>query len=175
MYFYDYKILTVQRKLLYLLFLIIMVAGCKKSSDLPDVPIITFKEFRQYQYANGKDSIGVMVFDFTDGDGDLGYREKDTLPPFDKKGQYYYNFRVKYFERQKGIFKEIKLPFDINARIPYLTPEGKNKVLSGNIAMSFFINNPFSTYDTIRFEAYIYDRALNKSNVIQTRDIIVNK
>lgn len=158
-----------------LLLLILVFFGCKKSNEYPEVPIIKFEEFRKNQTATGKDDVGVMVISFTDGDGDIGFHEKDTLSPYHKKGDYYYNFIIKYFERQKGVYKEIILPFSNNARITYLTPEGKNKVLSGNIAMDLFINNPKSNYDTIRFEAFIYDRALHKSNVITTPDIIVNK
>jgi hypothetical protein len=149
--------------------------ACKKSDALPSIPVIAFSEFRQYTYPNGKDSLGVMVINFTDGDGDIGYQPGDTLAPFDKKGPYYYNFVIKYLERQNGILKEVKLPFTNNSRIPYLTPEGKEKKLTGNIAMNLFINNPLSSFDTIRFEAFIYDRALHKSNVIQTGDIVVHK
>ena len=45
----------------------------------------------------------------------------------------------------------------------------------GEIEIEVFINNAFSDYDTIRFDAYIVDRALHKSNTIQTPEIIVNK
>jgi hypothetical protein len=158
----------------FLLFFTGLIA-CKKTDNIPLPPVITFAGFKQYQNSFGKDSIGVMIIDFADGDGDIGYTPADTLPPFDKKGPYYYNFVIKYFERQNGVLKEVKLRGTNNSRIPYLTPEGKEKKLTGNIAMNLFINNPLSHYDTIRFEAFIYDRALNKSNVVQTNDIIVHK
>jgi hypothetical protein len=165
----------VKNRILLLFTLVIVWQGCKKADSLPLAPFITFTEFRQYQYPNGIDSLGVMVLTFADGDGDIGYNPVDTLPPYDKKGNYYYNFVIKYLERQNGILKEVKLPFTNNSRIPYLTPEGKEKKLTGIIAMNLFINNPLSKFDTIRFEAFIYDRALNKSNVVQTNDIIVLK
>ncbi len=162
-------------QLSFFLMLLLIITGCKKSNDYPVAPVIKFEEFYKKPTSTGKDDVGVMVISFRDGDGDLGFHENDTLAPYDKKGDYYYNFIVKYFERQKGVLKEVSLPLTNNCRIPYLTPEGKNKVLSGNIAMDIFINNPLSTYDTIRFEVFIYDRALHKSNVVQTTDIVVNK
>lgn len=159
----------------FFILLIILGYSCKKAEEYPNVPVIKFEQFVKIPTASGKDNVGVMIISFTDGDGDVGFRVGDTLAPYQKGGKYYYNFIIKYFERQKGVYKEITLPFTNNSRIPYLTPEGKNKVLAGNIEMDLFINNPLTKFDTIRFEAYIYDRALNKSNVVTTTDIVVKK
>jgi hypothetical protein len=38
-----------------------------------------------------------------------------------------------------------------------------------------FTNNPFSTFDTIRYDVRICDRALNMSNLVQTAEIILEK
>ena len=60
----------------------------------------------------------------------------------------------------------------LSARIPNLTPEGINKAISGEIQDTLFIYNFNSDYDTIKFEAYIVDRALHISNKISTPLIV---
>ena len=60
----------------------------------------------------------------------------------------------------------------LSARIPNLTPEGTNKAISGEIQDTLFVYNFNSIYDTIMFEAYIIDRALNESNSISTPLIV---
>jgi hypothetical protein len=155
-----------------------LVIGCTKPQKYPNEPIISYKSFIQYTGSDGADSIGVLKLSFTDGNGDIGLNQEDTLPPFDKGGPYFYDFIIKYFEKQNGAYINVLdslTGLTNNSRIPYLTPEGKNKALTGEIEMQLFINNPLSDYDTIRFEAFIYDRALNKSNTITTPDIILNK
>ncbi len=161
---------------LFVLFLLLAgFTSCLKRNDFPDEPQIEFKDFIKYQNTQGKDSIGILFLKFTDGDGDIGLDQQDTFPPFDVNSVYYYNFYVKYFERQNGTFTEVVLPLPNNSRIPNITPEGQNKTLEGEIELKLFINNPFSNFDTIKFEAFIYDRALHQSNTIETPDIMVVK
>jgi hypothetical protein len=62
-----------------------------------------------------------------------------------------------------------------NSRIPNITPEGQNKTLEGEIDIALYINNPLSSFDTIKFQAYIFDRALHQSNTIETPEIVVVK
>ncbi|HOY50055.1 MAG TPA: hypothetical protein PK281_11715, partial [Flavobacteriales bacterium] len=62
-----------------------------------------------------------------------------------------------------------------HSRIPYLTPDGQNKTLEGDLSMTLFTNNPFSVYDTIKYEVTVVDRALHRSNQIKTADIILSK
>ena len=172
-------------KKLALLILIIPVAvmSCKEYDDYPPEPAIEFMDFTLLRDDQGIDQRGVLRFSFSDGDGNIGLDSTELLPPFD------YNLFVKYFELQNGEFKEIFLitptyindstiVYDtatFNGRIPILTPAGKNKAISGEIEDTLFVNNPVSTFDTIMFEVYIQDRALNKSNVIQTPPIVIKK
>ena len=128
----------------------------------------------------GIDSLGIIKLYFTDGDGDLGLRPTDTAI------NYRYNLFIKYFEKKKGKFEEIILttlnPLTLkldtlwfNGRIPYVTPEGKTKAISGEISDTLPINNQYSPYDTIKYQIYIQDRALHKSNVVETPEIVLNK
>lgn len=161
---------------LFVLFLLVLgFSSCLRRNDFPDEPQIEYIDFVKYQNTQGKDSIGVLKFRFTDGDGDIGLDEPDTFPPFNEGSQYYYNFYVTYFEKQNGNFVEVTLPLPNNSRIPNITPEGQNKTLEGEIELSLYINNPLSNFNTIKFEAFIYDRALHQSNIIETPEIVVIK
>jgi hypothetical protein len=48
-------------------------------------------------------------------------------------------------------------------------------VLQGDLNFELFTNNPFSPYDTIKYEVTILDRALNRSNMVSTQEIILAK
>jgi hypothetical protein len=161
----------------------LFVVSCKKYEDYPPEPTIEFMDFTLLSDDQGIDQRGVLRFSFADGDGNIGLYDYDTLPPLD------YNLFIRYFEKQNGVFKEVFLitpnyindttiVYDtatFNGRIPILTPAGKNKAISGEIEDTLFVNNPISVFDTIMFEVYINDRALNKSNTIQTPPIIIKK
>jgi hypothetical protein len=105
----------------------------------------------------------------------MGLDDWDTLPPYDRTSKYYYNFFITYFEKQHGEFVEVTSSVTFNSRIPVLKSSSSNGALKGEIEIELFINNPFSVYDTIRFDAYIADRALHESNIISTPEIILKK
>lgn len=161
--------------LIVLLLLSGLFNSCLRRNNFPDEPRLEYRDFVKYPAINGKDSIGVLKLKFTDGDGDIGLDQQDTFPPFNVGSQYYYNFYVNYFEKQNGSFVKIDLPLPNYSRIPNITPTGQNKTLEGELEMALFINNPFSNFDTIKFEAFIYDRALRQSNIVETPEIIVVK
>lgn len=158
-----------------MLSMFVFFLGCTKEEVFPVEPNITFISFTKIDNNSPIDDKGILKIFFTDGDGDLGLDNGDTLPPFDKNSIYYYNYFIKYFEKKHGSFVEVQLPVTFNSRIPRLEPSGNNNSIKGEIELELYINNPFSVFDTIRFEAYIVDRALNKSNVIVTPEIIVKK
>jgi len=163
-----------------LLFFIIslwLFSACKSHEQYPTVPVIEFLKFTKSATSSGIDEKGTLKISFIDGEGDIGLREEDTIYPFDKGSIYYYDFFIKYFEKQNGVYKEVIIDSNLtfNSRIPYVTTSNKNPNLRGEIELELFINNYFSKFDTIRFEAQICDRALNMSNSITTPDIIISK
>ena len=174
-----------QRSKLLLISLIVLIlyviVSCKKTEQYSIIPHIDFKSLDKIANLTTVDDKALLTLSFTDGDGDIGLAEGDTLPPYNPKGDYYYDFFATYMERQNGILKEVPLPIihnvqlTNNARLPLVTTSGSNKNIKGDIAIEMFINNPLSKYDTIAFQIYIIDRALHKSNVIITPDIIVKK
>lgn len=159
---------------------ILIPLSCTEKEEYPDIPHIEFESFVKLRNMQGVDEKGVLKFSFTDGDGDIGLYSWETTPPYD------YNLFITYFEKQNGEFKEVILTyyndstqqFDTNyfhSRIPIINSPDEEKPLKGKIEIELDINNPESNYDTIRFDAYIKDRALNESNTISTPEIIVKK
>jgi hypothetical protein len=151
------------------------LSGCIKQENYPIVPEISleayYNVFDTGQYAVG----GIMNISFTDGDGDIGLAPNQTNPPYDTAGPYYYNLVITYFEKQNGEFKEIDLDPPFSARIPVLNSRFPGKPIKGVISDTIDLALKPHTYDTIRFEAFIYDRALHKSNVISTPEIILKR
>lgn len=155
--------------------LAMLFGACLPNNNFPDEPVVEFKEFKKIPTSDGKDEKGVLVLKFTDGDGDIGLDQGDTLPPHDPSSIYYYNFFTRYYEKQNGEFVEVELGTPNYFRIPVLTPVGQNKSLEGEIEVELYINNPFSDYDTIKFDAWIVDQALHESNTVETGEIIIVK
>lgn len=161
-----------------------VVLSCRKFEKFPDIPVITYDNFLVLMNPRtGITERGVLVFSYTDGNGDLGLDKGDTLPPYDKNSEYYYNLIIKYFEKQNGVFVEVPLlswnsdssyydTLTFNSRFPVLTPESGNSAIKGVFEDTLFIYNPLSEFDTIKFKAYIIDRALNESNEIETQEIV---
>lgn len=163
-------------------FYLCLAPGCMKKEDYPDVPHIKYERFDLISNEAGIIQRGVFTFSYTDGDGNIGLKNEETIKPYD------YNLFISYFEKINGAFEEIFIIHEIpegdtirydttflHGRIPMLTPEGKSKAIKGEISDTLIVNNPNSTRDTIQFKLYIMDRALNKSNTIQSPEIILNK
>ena len=170
---------------LFLLILLIAVIGsCRKVEKFSEIPKIDYQGFTKI-YNPDLDIYdrGVLHFTFEDGDGDIGLNSGDTFSPYNPSSKYHYNLIITYFEMQNGEIQEVPIvwfnpeteQFDtlsLSARIPNLTPKGVNKAISGDIYDTLFIYNFNSDFDTIKFDAFIVDRALNESNSISTPLII---
>jgi hypothetical protein len=165
-------------------FALLAVISCKRLEEYPPEPVITFIGFEKL--FNETDSIydrGILSFEFTDGDGDLGLAPGDTFPPFNPGSKYYYNLLIDYYEVRNGVETKVPLTFYnpetegydtvyLSARIPLLTPKGINKAISGEIYDTLFIYNYFSDFDTLFLKFQLIDRALNESNVEKTPYIV---
>jgi hypothetical protein len=152
----------------YITFLFLLAGiliSCSKKEEYPIIPQIEFLGMTKIFNPNlNLSDRGVLAISFKDGDGDIGLRDNEILPPYD------YNFFVNYYELQNG--EEVRVIIqdstEFNARIPVLTPDGNVKAIKGEIEDTLFIYNFQSSFDTIKFDAYLVDRALNKSNTIST-------
>lgn len=151
--------------LLFFLFITLFIQiSCRESETFPVVPRIEYIDFIKIQTLDGIDSIGVLRFSYTDGDGDLGYPAVKPEPQYD--------LFISYFEMNNGILEYVTTPsgdtIQFNARLPFLTPDISNKTIKGEIEDTLTINNPLSENDTILFRVYLVDRANNMSNTIET-------
>ncbi|MDX9891550.1 MAG: hypothetical protein RBS29_03535 [Bacteroidales bacterium] len=164
------------KKLFVILCIISIAMACKPEDKYPIIPRIQMVSLDKIANEYGYDYKANLTFYFEDGDGDIGLDNttEDLQPPFDTASIYHYNFFIHYFEKQNGTFVKVDLPAEQNARIPRLsnnTPES----IDGDITVEIFINNIVSTYDTVKFEFYIVDRALHHSNIVSTPEIIIDK
>jgi len=150
------------------------LTSCMKKESFSDIPQIGFLSFIKAYDTGQFAKSGILTISYQDGNGDIGLSDRDTLSPYQKNGSYYYNLVIIYYEKQKGIFKQIDLDIPLSARIPPLTPDEPNQAIKGTITDTLVLN-PHPVFDTIKFGVFIYDRALNKSNVVTTPEIILRK
>lgn len=165
------------KKIKVLLSVFIMVAaGCKKPEQFSEIPSITFKSVSTQKDAAGFDVSAKVVISFTDGDGDIGYRNSGNGSPYDDYGgPYYYNFVIQMDSLHTGLWVS-DVTDTLSGRIPYLTQEGSNKALKGEIAMDVPIPVSFShaiLQYQLRYHIFIYDRKFNKSNTVTSSEFII--
>jgi hypothetical protein len=163
------------RKIIYPLFAVILIIGlnsCKKVVELPATPhidFISFTIFDTLDILGNTSKGGRLKFHFEDGDGDLGLN-----PPSDALSDST-NLFFKLFRKTGGIMVQapdndpLKPP---DFRIPYMERLGQNKILKGTISVTFLYLFSHPT-DTIKYDFYIQDRALNMSNVVSTSEIVL--
>lgn len=151
-----------------------LVVSCVEKEQYPLEPVIKYAGFMVDTTAEGYDSLGYVLITYTDGDGDIGLDSTDTVEP------YLYNYYFTFKAMKNGILQPIELPdtaINFNSRIPILTPSGKNKNISGEISRTLELYQAwaFLSSDTIGFEIFIKDRALNVSNVVQSPLYIIRR
>lgn len=174
-----------------LLFLALAMLACQKPVEYPIEPKITYEGFTYlFNPDNTFSGEGVISFTYTDGDGDLGLDDSDTLSPFGPYDAHYYNMEVDYLKLVNGVFVKTPLlsphvptsesdtvvwdTITFNARFHRLRDNDDPKAISGTMDYQLTVQNPFSPNDTIKFEIRIIDRALHESNTIQTEVIYTN-
>jgi hypothetical protein len=155
---------------------IVAISSCKKPDEYPVEPIITIKSFYSVKNAQGFDQQMTVILNFTDGDGDVGYKPQGQNDAIfdDSLSLYYRNYNASLSVFRNGAWKDTTTAKPLGGRIPYLTPEGKNKSLKGEIQCDFLLAGLIATQDTFRLKVFIYDRALHKSNVDTTLGLILN-
>jgi hypothetical protein len=157
-------------RIIFLLFVLFCLQSCTEKRDYPMIPEIEYDSFVLFEKVNSYgDTVlaGELKFTLTDGDGDVGLRTYDTLPPDDTSKVY-----LIFFEKTNNSYTEIYSEDTLNYRIPYLTPVGNNKNLKAEIIIDFDYFLEPQYYDTVKYDFYIVDRAFNKSNIESTPDFI---
>jgi hypothetical protein len=153
--------------------LVFLITSCMKEKEFPIEPVITFKSFTKV--FNPPDTIPaelVLSITFTDGDGDIGLYDDENNPPYDV------NLFIELYKRVNNQHELIIFPdttFNFNGRIPLLNEGEDENPIEGVIeyAFDYKLLRSFLLNDTIAFDVSIQDRALNRSNMIRTPDLIV--
>ena len=152
--------------------ILFIAVSCQKPKTFSNTPQITYLDFVKLKYTIGPnaggDSTGILKFNFTDGDGDIGLNPWDTAAPY--TDAYYHDFFAIQSEFKSGAW--VVDTYKFNERIPFLTPDGSTNSLQGEIDISWALRNPLKLIDTVRWEFWICDRALNLSNHLSTPQII---
>ncbi len=168
-----------KRFISFLLFILILIlvpfSSCFKVEQLPPEPSITFTSFEIFDTTDileNKVKGGRLNFSFIDGDGDLGLEAPTVNAETDTTNLFFILYR-----KTGGAYKLAPSNDPLKPspyRIPYMDRQGQNKILRGNIKVTFLYL--FSTpSDTIMYKFYVKDRAANYSDTVQTCEITFAK
>tara|TARA_B100000768_G_C11259869_1_gene368264 strand:+ start:1079 stop:1591 length:513 start_codon:yes stop_codon:yes gene_type:complete len=148
------------------------LSGCIPDPNYPIEPEIEFLSFVVDESENA-----VLSIHFTDGDGDLGLNQSDTLAPYCSTCEHHFNLKCEYDELRNGEWTHIPLipaqgqvPFYY--RVPRVEPSGTHPALNGTIEIAMNTWYLQSEFDTLRFRMTLEDRDLNISNPDTTRLIV---
>jgi hypothetical protein len=172
-----------------LVFLGFLATSCFSPPTYPDTPEIGFEAINNVP-ANNSDSVFITI-SYKDGDGDLGLNSTDDQPPFQATNTdgtpnpFYNNFYLNIYKRINGRYVPVRFTeptFSLNGRYPRLNDTRKSAI-EGTLKYSFLYFYVFpdattpriSRNDTIKFDVQIVDRALNKSNIVETSEIIIGR
>ncbi len=158
-------------KFILIISLLLIAISCKKIEVYPNEPSLSFTSVIV------KDSTDILdnqikyvklTFHVIDGNGDIGLNDVDTIGPFHRDSQYYYNLFIREYEKVGDAFIEVTdVEFPRNYRIPDLTPTGQNKTLKAEISVEIEYRysdaNPLP-FSEFKYFYYLVDRELNKSN-----------
>lgn len=155
-------------KYIFILIFSILIISCNKLEEYDNRPIITESSYDLLKNASGKDTALVLKFTFTDGDGDVGLSDADTIAPNNT------NVKIDYLEKLDGVFSKILIPgttdtLNFNSRIKKF---GSNNPTKAQVEVK--VNIQVVLADTVRFDYYIVDKALNRSNKVTTGPIVLS-
>lgn len=158
--------------------LTIIFFSCRKEPNYSDVPKIDFNRVEHYQIFrdfNFEDSLNIKL-NFEDGNGDLGL-DPDDINGNDKfTGKFAQNYFCTLLKKKDTSWVEVDK--DLNGTYLRLLETGAGPI-DGILNYAVIINPLIETEiidgDSIKFEIYILDRALNQSNTISTNSIVLGQ
>ncbi len=139
-------------------FAIIVYASCNRTPAFPPEPRILSVTVNKTTINTGIDTDTLkVIFEFTDGDGDIGRPENDTVPD------------VFITDDRTGYTYEYRLP-----QVDQLRAQRGIKATAIIDIIGIISCRPFRNFDTTSFSVQIRDRAGNMSNIEKTPQIILN-
>ncbi len=146
--------------------------SCRKIESLPEIPRVEYKSFALSESTDtlGNQVVkGELTFYFEDGDGDIGWKERQVDSLMQSSDSLNSNLFLSLYEKVDSQYMEVELNEPLYYIIPYIEREGQNKTLKGEVKVDLYYY--LIEYDTIRYDFFIVDRARHKSNVDSTGDI----
>jgi hypothetical protein len=160
-------IMRLKKYLAIFFLMVLIIISCGKIDKLPPVPSIKFKNFTVFDTTDILGNItkgGRLNFYFEDGDGDIGLNTPNSKLASDSTNLFFTLYRKK-----NGV---MTLAEESAYRIPYMERLGQNKILRGNVSVTFLYLF-YTPSDTIKYEFYIKDRSENISNTATTCEIVI--
>jgi hypothetical protein len=151
--------------------------SCGNIIEYSDVPEVSYKDF---SLAQTTDILGNQIIKATltihviDGNGDIGLNDYDTTGSFSPDSIYYNDLFLKLFQKIDGKFVEKQLIVPHRYRMPDVQPKGQVQSLVADIQVAIDYTKGTFDSDTIKYEFYIYDRALNISNVAESPELPIS-
>jgi hypothetical protein len=152
---------------------LLFVISCGKIEKLPPEPSIEFKSFEIFDSTDILGNIvkgGRLHFSFVDGDGDLGLKSPELGTSVDSTNLFFILYR-----KTGGKFGEASGNDPLKPspyRIPYMDRQGQNKILRGDISITFLYMF-YTPADTIKYRFYVKDRADHPSDTATTCEIVI--
>ena len=150
----------------------LLLVSCNDINPVyPDEPVVDFQSFSLFIATDdlgNSNLVGVLSFDFTDGDGNVGLSPLVDTTDLSLPDSVKYNFFLQLYDLQG--YDYVKVPEENGGVLKYRIPFLDKKPLSGTLDLE--ISYPIIKYDTIYYTFYIYDRDYNRSNT-DTTDVIV--
>jgi hypothetical protein len=143
--------------------------GCLPDPNYPDEPTLSFERLDARS-----DGTATLVLRFTDGDGNVGLTQADTLPPFCATCEHHFNLVGEYQEwvGAEWVVPTLLIPYAY--RVPVAVPTGSSPALDGTIEVELTSWYLLGTEaDSVRFSWTLWDRDLNPSNEAITEALAV--
>lgn len=160
-----------------------LLSGCYKEPTFDIIPNIEFSDIRKEVVLDAfdgtkKDSV-IVTIKFQDGDGDLGYDDKNVSDANAKKdaaAKGDFSYIIKAFRQRRGRFTEVNYEPSLSGFFMALKPDRKIGPIEGFLDYSMDFPHAFSfKKDSIKFQITIKDRAGNTSNTVESRVIVLNE
>lgn len=172
----------------------LLFSACESAPDYSVEPVIEFKSIKAERGSTGggtEANLVTVTIKYKDGDGDLGLSAedrqnapfKDTTPS--GGNEYYNNYHITmYWATPTGNFQPYPVTQSLNYNGAFerlLTGDAKPQPIRGEInytpggreASLPILDPEFAPGNRLKFDIYIYDRALHKSNVITTDEVVL--